>query len=55
MIRDGLHILPVDDLMEHDLCADCFCGPRISVEPDPDGQYGWIYVHAFLDGREQAE
>lgn len=52
----ALHIVPVGDQIEHDLCEDCLCGPRLDVWPDLEtGQYGFVYVHASLDGRELSE
>jgi len=49
------HVLPNDDLIEHDksggaLC-DCICGPH--VEFQEDGSI--VVVHHSLDGREEKE
>lgn len=50
-----LHVMPVDDLVEHQPSDECVCHPS----PDPverkDGTYGWLYVHHSLDGREVEE
>ena len=43
-----VHVLPVNDLCEHEESEDCVCGPR--VEED-----GMVVVHNSLDGREQDE
>lgn len=50
---ETLHVMPVDDLIEHD--ADCVCGPTtVPVERD-DGTIGFYVVHHSLDGREANE
>jgi len=43
----NIHVLPNDDLVEHDNSEDCVCGPDAYLE---DGS--WVYVHHSLDGRE---
>lgn len=50
------HVCPVNDLIEHDTTGeDCICGPEcVPVERD-DGSFGFMYVHASLDGRELSE
>jgi len=42
-----VHVMPEDDLKEHDASIDCWCGPRRAKE-------GWSFVvsHNALDGRE---
>ena len=51
----SLHILPRNDLIEHETTEDCPCG--ITTEPveREDGSMGWLHVHHSLDGREAAE
>lgn len=51
-----LHVVPVDDLIEHDSGGEgCVCGPEtIPVERD-DGSFGWLVSHHSLDGRERYE
>jgi hypothetical protein len=44
----GWHVVPRNDLIEHELTPDCVCIPRA----DPMMP---IYVHHSLDGREQHE
>ena len=49
------HVIPVDDLIEHDVTDDCICGPTTLPMELDDGSIGWVYVHASLDGRELVE
>lgn len=54
----AFHVVPVDDLIEHDSStdeADCPCGPTTQPVPRDDGSMGWLIVHASLDGRELTE
>ena len=47
---NDVHVLPVDDLIEHDETEDlCICGPTVTLEPG-----GRMVVHHSLDGREHA-
>ena len=45
-----IHVLPVDDLIEHERTTDCVCGPLLCF-------YGprLIVTHHSLDGRELVE
>ena len=43
-----VHILPVNDLIEHEESAQCQCGP--SVEQLDNGEF--MVIHFALDGRE---
>jgi hypothetical protein len=49
-----LHIVPVDDIIEHvvDVDEECICGPRMDLV---EGQADWLWVHNSLDGREFEE
>lgn len=43
-----IHVVPVDDVIEHNITdGDCICGP----EPVEDAD-GIVYMHPSLDGRE---
>lgn len=42
------HIIPIEDLRDHDLKADCWCRPVPDIE-DP------LFTHNALDGREAYE
>ena len=49
-----LHVVPVDDLVEHESATDqpdCACGPTptlVQHDSEPDH---WLIVHHALDGR----
>jgi hypothetical protein len=45
----AFHVVPVDDLKEHPLQADCWCHPTRAVQ-DPG-----VIIHNSLDGREVTE
>jgi hypothetical protein len=49
-----LHVLPVDDVIEHK-DEDCVCGPRTDSIKRDDGSMAWVVVHNSLDGREKNE
>lgn len=42
------HVVPINDLKEHDLSSDCWC------RPGTDGDYENIYIHNSMDGREHS-
>ncbi len=51
-----VHVVPVDDLVEHDTSGDsCVCGPATEPVMRDDGSCHWVTRHAALDGREQQE
>lgn len=49
-----IHVVPVDDICDHEMDDRCVCGPSQEMVWDFDkGQYdGSIIVHPSLDGRE---
>ena len=47
MTPDRYHIIPVDDLREHEATPECWCCPS----EEEDG----IFVHHALDNREAYE
>ena len=49
------HVMPVNDLVTHDVDDDCICGPSTQIVIRDDGSSGWVIVHHSLDGREQQE
>lgn len=51
----NLHVVPVGDLIEHELTDPCPCGPQDQSVIRDDGSMGWVTVHASLDGRELSE
>ena len=42
------HVIPLNDLKEHECSADCWCEPTLDDEAE-----GLVYVHHSLDGRER--
>lgn len=42
------HVVPIDDIREHDLTPECWCGPT------PDDEHD-VFVHHALDEREKYE
>jgi hypothetical protein len=55
--RDSIHVIPVGDLIDHDVDTDdgCVCGPTTEPVQRLDGTVGWMLVHHSLDGRETSE
>lgn len=51
------HVLPSDDIIEHEVSHECVCGPLIDTGEDENGPYpdGPVIVHHSLDGREFKE
>lgn len=57
-MTDGdVHIVPVDDLVDHDIDEDCVCRPTPEfVNPDTGTAYRvTLWAHHSLDGRELIE
>lgn len=46
-----LHVLPVDDLVEHSRVEGdgCVCGPSTELVPNDAGPDGWLVVHHALE------
>ncbi len=51
----GVDVVPLDDLITHELGEGCACGPRVELHHAEDGSDVWLHVHASLDGREARE
>ena len=51
------HVLPVNDLVEHeaDEGTACVCGPDVEPVECDDGSINWLVSHHSLDGRELHE
>ena len=47
---DEVHVIPVQDLIEHTETEDCICGPTTTFL-----ESGKLVTHASLDGRELNE
>lgn len=56
-LTDTIHVIPVNDLIEHDTSGEqpCVCGPDTEAVMRDDGSNGWLVTHHSLDGREQHE
>lgn len=54
-LRGRIQVLPVDDLVEHELEEGCVCGPTLELLPGVGlaGGEEWALVHHALDGREE--
>lgn len=54
---DYVHIMPINDLVEHewDDDGDCPCGLDVQPVERDDGTIAWVYVHNALDGRDLEE
>ena len=54
---DHVHVMPINDLVEHewDDNGDCPCGPEVQPVERDDGSIGWVYIHSALDGRDLGE
>lgn len=52
-----IHVIPVDDLIDHETDPDteCVCGPEVEPVERDDGSMGWLVKHHSLDGREKHE
>lgn len=45
------HVVPINDLVDHELTEDCVCGPATEPVVRDDGSVGWVILHQALDGR----
>lgn len=50
-----VHVMPMDDAIEHEDSDDCVCGPITKPVEREDGTIGWVVVHHSLDGRENRQ
>lgn len=50
-----VHVIPRDDLIEHEESARCVCEPDMQFVPPIAGGNGWVVTHHSLDGREKSE
>lgn len=44
-----IHTVPLSDLSEHSLCADCACGPKVVIVENTRVQH---VIHNAFDGRD---
>ena len=54
---EHVHVIPIDDLIEHEQNndGDCPCGPEVQPAEREDSSIGWLYLHNALDGRDLEE
>lgn len=50
-----MHVLPINDLIDHTDSENCICGPTIEPIQHGDGTIDWVITHHSLDGRENHE
>lgn len=43
-----IHVMPVDDEIEHEATEDCVCFPEARLVQLPSGGDGWILTHHAL-------
>ena len=48
-MSEYIHVIPLNDLREHESNRECWCHPR------PDDEEHDVIVHQSLDGRETYE
>ena len=52
-MTETLHVVPIDDLIEHQTDGDeCICGPDCELVQRDDAPDMYLYSHHSLDGRE---
>lgn len=51
-MTDTIHVIPVQDTVEHEPADDCICGPATQLVECDDGAIGWMMLHHPLGGRE---
>lgn len=49
-MSNRVHVLPLNDVVDHDDNEDCFCGPTAKFV-----EGGVVFVHHSVDGREMSE
>lgn len=51
-LTDTWHVVPMNDLRDHEPSANCWCRPTLRDDEETDGD---VYIHHSLDGRELYE
>lgn len=54
-VDDGVHVIPLGDVIDHDHTDDCVCGPTSELQANADAPDVWLVTHHSLDGREATE
>ena len=47
--REATHVLPINDLREHEASKTCWC------KPTQDDEEPLVWIHHSMDGREEYE
>ena len=47
-----IHVMPINDLKEHDEDTSCECQPAVEMD---DAGNGFLVIHNSYDGREAVE
>lgn len=52
-----IHVLPINDLKEHEETTTCWCNPKVEfADPETGEQYSeGLVIHNSADGREFVE
>lgn len=50
-----MHVIPVNDQIEHEESDECACVPAQEPVEREDGSVGWVVVHHAWDGRPQVD
>jgi hypothetical protein len=45
---DEAHVIPSEDVIEHDRNDDCICGPQNEPVRRDDGSFGWLTTHRLV-------
>jgi hypothetical protein len=54
VVVSDVHVIPVNDLMNHNEHRDCWCCPKVEAVTD-DGACDVMVIHFALDMRELRE
>lgn len=52
---DGTHVIPEDDIIEHEAHYKCVCRPKWKAVWCEEHGVEWVFVHNAIDGREREE
>lgn len=48
----GSEVIPIDDVVGHEVGEDCACMPAVELLKADDGSDRWMVTHEAWDGRE---
>jgi hypothetical protein len=51
--NDHIHVVPVNDVVFHEMTDECPCQPQVEpcLNPDETVTHYWLVTHAAWDGR----